>query len=223
MELATALARVLFVTKGYTSADTREAAERARVLAEKSGTLAQLILRVYDVWRGVLVSGDYLNASALADRILFLARREGGRTSLAFAHQAEESVSFIRGDLVACKEHFTRLSGLLDDVGFRQAPGVVAIAVGNASRTAWMLGYPDKAREHMAQLTAFARASKNPYDHAFSFFFQSLLACLLKDPQRTDVAASRMLSICEGHDFPFLLSQAHILMGWARAQLGVVA
>jgi class 3 adenylate cyclase/tetratricopeptide (TPR) repeat protein len=220
MELASALARALFVTKGFTAAETREAAERARVLAEKRGSLAQLVLPVYDVWRGVIVSGDYLNASALADRILYLARRDRNPTSLAFAHQAEQSVSFFRGDLVACEEHIAGLSGLLQEVGFRQAPGVVAIAIGNGSRCAWTLGYPDKARERLSQLSAFGRASKNPYDSAFCLFFESSLSCLLKEPRHTDVSATRALAISEEHGFQFVAHQARIMMGWARAQLG---
>ena len=220
MELASSLARVLFLTKGFTAADTRAAAERARVLAEKGGTLSQLVLRVYDVWRGVITSGDHLNAGALADRILYLARRDGSPTSLAFAHQAEESKSFWRGDLIAADEHFAHLSGLLKEVDFSQTPGVVAIAIGNASRCAWMLGYPDKARERIAKLTAFARDSKNPYDPAFSLFYESCLFCLLKEPQRTNVAATRALAVCEQHGFPLVANQARIMVGWARAQLG---
>jgi predicted ATPase len=129
-------------------------------------------------------------------------------------------VSFFRGDLIACEEHFEHLSGLLEEVGFRQAPGVVAIAIGNAIRTAWILGYADKARERMAQLTAFARDSKNPYDPAFSLFFGSWLPCLLKEPRRVHIAATRTLAICEEHGFPFLANQARIMMGWARAHLG---
>ena len=220
IELASALAQVLLVTKGFTAAETREAAERARVLAEKGGTLAQLVLRVSDVLRGVLMSGDYLNAGALAERILYLARRDRSRTSLAFAHQANQSVDFFRGDLIAGEEHFVRLSGLLGESGFRQAPGAVAIAIGNASRTAWILGYPDKARERLAQLTAFARDIKNPYDATYCLFWESWLACLLKEPRRTDVAATRGLEISEEHGFAFLANQARIMIGWARAQLG---
>ena len=82
------------------------------------------------------------------------------------------------------------------------------------------LGYPDKARERLAQLTAFARDSKNPYDPAFSLFFECWLPCLLKEPRRTEVAATRALAISEEHGFPFQSSQARIMVGWARAQLG---
>src|SRR5262249_23112675 len=61
MELASMLAKVLFITKGFTAPETRVVVERSRILAEKGGTLAQLVSRMYDVWRGAIVAGDYVN------------------------------------------------------------------------------------------------------------------------------------------------------------------
>jgi predicted ATPase len=77
LELVRTLAQVLFGTRGWTAPETRAAAERARDLAEKSGNLAQLITQTFDIWRGVLVAGDFPTAALLADRILDLAQREG--------------------------------------------------------------------------------------------------------------------------------------------------
>jgi hypothetical protein len=119
LELATALAQVFLITKGFTAPETREAAERARVLAEKGGNLAQLVLRVFGAWQGVMVSGDYLTAAALADRILYLAQRDGSPASLAFAHTEQSAHSF-RGDLVGAEEHFAHLEGFLEAADFRQ-------------------------------------------------------------------------------------------------------
>jgi class 3 adenylate cyclase/tetratricopeptide (TPR) repeat protein len=220
MELTSTLTRVLLVTKGFNASETREAAEHARILAEKGGNLAQLVLRVYDVWRSVMVSGDYLTAGALADRILYLARREGSRTSLAFAHNAKEAESFFHGDLIGVEEHFRGLSGLLSEAGFRQAPGVVAITIGNASCAAWILGYPDIARERMAELTADGD-SRSPFDLAFSLLWESFLLCELGVPQHTEIAATRALAISEEHDFPFIRNQARVVIGWARAHLEI--
>ena len=77
LELASALAQVLIVTRGFTAPETRAAAERARDLAEKGGNLAQLVLQVYGIWRSIVNTGDYSTAALLADRILHLAQREG--------------------------------------------------------------------------------------------------------------------------------------------------
>ena len=112
-ELASTLAQVLIVTRGYTAPETRAAAERARELAEKSGNLALLVAQVFGVWRGLLGSGDYSTAALLADRILELARREGSPASFGFACSAQVQVRFLRGDLAGAEEHFTRGSSFL--------------------------------------------------------------------------------------------------------------
>jgi hypothetical protein len=163
MELASALAHGFLITRGFTAPETREAAERARVLAEKAGNLAELIRRIFGIWQSVFVSGDFLTGGALADRILYLAQRDASPASLAFAHHTQHSVHSFRGDLIGAEEHFAHLKDLLVADDFRQAPGVVAVAMGNASRNAWILGYADKARTRMAQMIAFDRESKNTF------------------------------------------------------------
>jgi len=219
LELASALAQGFLITKGFT-AETRDAAERARVLAEKGGNLAQLVRRIFGIWQGILVSGDYLTAGTLADRILYLAQRDGSPASLAFAHRAEQSAYYFRGGLVGAQEHFVHLEGLLEAADFRQTPGAVPVALGTACLSAWTLGYADQARSRMAQMIAFDRDGKNPYGLVFARFLESWLHRLMGEPQRTEVAATLALAICSEHGFPFLRAQVGILMGWARAQLG---
>ena len=90
LELASTLAQVLMVTRGFSAPETRAAAERARDLAEKSGNLAQLVVQVFGIWRSVFVAGDYSTAGLLADRILDLAQREGSPASFGFACSCSE-------------------------------------------------------------------------------------------------------------------------------------
>jgi tetratricopeptide (TPR) repeat protein len=220
LELASTLAQGFLITKGFTAPETREAAERARVLAEKGGNLAQLVRRIFGIYQGTMASGGYLTAGALADRILYLARRDGSPASLAFAHRAEQSAHYFRGDLIGAEEHFAHLEGFLEAADFRQTPGAVAVAMGTASYSAWTLGYADQARARMAQMIAFDRDSKNPYGLVFARFLESWLYRLMREPQRTAAAAALALAICEEHGFPFLRAQVGILVGWARAQLG---
>jgi class 3 adenylate cyclase len=220
LELASALAQGFLITKGFTAPETREAAERARVLAEKGGNLAQLVLRVFGIWQGILVAGDYLTAGTLADRILYLAQRDGSPASLAFAYHAEQSVHYLRGNPVGAEEDFAHLEGFLETADYCQTPGVVAVAMGNTSRSAWTLGYSDQARARMARMIAFDRESKSPFSSVFGRFLESWLYRLMREPQRAEAAATLALATCEEHGFPFLRGQVRILMGWARAQLG---
>jgi hypothetical protein len=219
-ELASTLAQVLIVTRGYTAPEARAAAERARELAEKSGNLALLVAQVFGVWRGFLGSGDHATAALLADRMLDLAQREGSPASFGFACSAQVQVRLLRGDLAGAEEHFTRWSSFLNAPGFRQVLGANVIAIGSASQLAWVLGRTDLARERIAQALAFARESTNIYDLAAARTFEARLFGLLREPQRAEVAASQALAICEEHGFPIPRDSARSMLGWARAQLG---
>jgi len=217
--LASALAQVLIVTRGL-APETRAAAERARDLAEKGGSLAQLVVQVFGIWRSVFSSGDYSTATLVADRILDLAQREGNPASFGFACSAQVQVRLLRGDLAGAEEHFTRGASFLSTPGFRQVPGAAVVAIGPAGHLAWALGRTDIARERIAQAIVFARESNNLYDLAVARMFEGRLFCLLREPRRAEVAASQALAISEEHGFPIPGNSARQTLGWARAQLG---
>ena len=220
LELASTLAQVLMVTRGYTAPETRATAERALGLAEKSGTLAQLVAQVFGVWRGVVVTGDHTTAGLLADRILALAQREGSPASFGFACFAQVGVNYWRGDLAGAEEHFGRLGGFLDADGFRQVPGAAVGAFGVAGLCAGALGYAERARERIAQAITFARDSSNPYDLVFARLEESWLASMLREPERAEVAATQAIALEEKHDFPYVMNTSRMMLGWAKAHLG---
>jgi class 3 adenylate cyclase/tetratricopeptide (TPR) repeat protein len=221
LELASTLAQVLLITKGFTAPETRAAAERARDLAEKGGNLAQLVVQVFGIFRSVNSAyGDYSAAALLADRILDLAKREGSPASFGFAYTAQVMSSFFRGDLAGTEEHFARLSDFLDADGFRQVSGAAVVAIGHAAICALACGHADIVRERIARAIAFARNSKNPYDLASGRMFESWLSCLLREPHDAEVAATQALAIAEEHGFPFIRDFTRPLLGCARARLG---
>ena len=221
LELARTLAQVLMVTQGFAAPETRAAAERARELAEKGGNLAELVARIFEIFRTVLNSGeDYSTAGLLADRILDLAQREGSPASFGFVCYAQVAVGHFRGDLVGVEEQFARWGGFLDTDGFRQVPGAAVVAIILASHCAVASGHADSARERCAQGLAFALNSNNPYDRAVGRLFECWLSCILREPQRAEVAAAQALAAAEEHAFAFIRNITLTRLGWARAQLG---
>jgi class 3 adenylate cyclase/tetratricopeptide (TPR) repeat protein len=221
LELARTLAQVLMVTRGFAAPETRAAAERARELAEKGGNLAELVARIFEIFRTVLISGyDYSTAGLLADRILDLAQREGNPASFGFVCYAQVVVRHFRGDLVGVEEQFTRWGGFLDTDGFRQVPGAAVVTIIIASHCGFASGHADSARERSAQGLAFARNSNNPYDLAVARSLESWLFCCLREPQRAEVAAMQALAIIEEHGFRYVENLTLTMLGWARAQLG---
>jgi len=220
LELAIPLAQVFLVTRGFTASETRAAAERARGLAEKSGNLAQLVAQIFGIWRSIFFSDDYATGGLLADRIIYLAEREGSPASLAFACRAQVDVNFYRGDLISAEEHFARWGGFLNADGFRQVFGAAVGAAAVAGHCAAALGHADSARERVAHALALARENNNPYDLGAARVLEGWLCCLLRDPQRAEVAAALGLAIAEEHSIPFVRNHARAMIGWARAQLG---
>jgi hypothetical protein len=104
LELTRSIVRMLFITRGYSAPETIEAAERAALLAEKSGNLRQLVnLLIAKGISAVTGGGDLPVASAFADRALELALREGSASSLGRAHMLEMMAHFYRGDLAGAR------------------------------------------------------------------------------------------------------------------------
>jgi hypothetical protein len=151
LELTQSLVEMLWVTKGFAAPEAIAVSERVAALAEKSGTLAQLVDSVISRWNIAVVSGDFPAASALADQALDLAVREGSPARLAMAHEAQLETRYYRGDLTGVEEHFTTGLAFFDAPGFRQFPGYAVYAFGFASWNAWLLGRADVARDRMAR------------------------------------------------------------------------
>jgi class 3 adenylate cyclase/tetratricopeptide (TPR) repeat protein len=220
LELASTLAQVLLLIRGFSAPEARAAATRATALAEKSGNLTQLVVQTYGLWRSHFYSGDYSNSVALADRILSLAEREGSATSLGLACRVQIEMGLGTGNLAGVENYFDRLTGCLEAAGFRQFPGAAIGAIGIAGLAALIEGHADRARDRIAQAFAFARDSKKPYDLAVAGFFDSFVSYLLREPQRSAAAATRALALCEEHGFAVFKEFCRAALGSAQAQLG---
>jgi predicted ATPase/class 3 adenylate cyclase len=173
LELSSSLVKVLTITKGLTVAESVAAAAHARAVAEKSGSIAGLILREYATWNAVFASGNHASSAALAAHLLELALQEGSATSLAFAYQAELSTEFFRGNLMEFEEHFRNFSSVCDRADFSEFPAEKLCGFTFASIAAWILGKPDTARTRMVRGVACASESGHPYELAFASFFEA--------------------------------------------------
>jgi tetratricopeptide (TPR) repeat protein len=220
LDLMGTLAQVLMVRRGFSAPEMRAAAERARDLAEKRGSLDQLVTQVVGIWQSAISAGDYATAGLLADQILDLAQREGSPASFGFACRAQTQVSFHRGDFARVEELFANLCGVLDADRLRQFPGAVVEPIGVAAICAWTLGRADTACERIAKGIAFARDSGRPYDLALARLFEGIVHTCRREPLRAEVAISQVLATAEEHGFPFLADLGRPLLGWAQAQLG---
>ena len=83
-----------------------------------------------------------------------------------------------------------------------------------------MPGSAAKTYSPTPRAMAFALDRNNLFDLTIGRMFESTLYCLMREPQRAELAATRALPIPEEHGFQDLSNVTRTKLGWARAQLG---
>jgi class 3 adenylate cyclase/tetratricopeptide (TPR) repeat protein len=219
LALHNALWRVLVLTRGYVAPKAFEVTARVRSLAERSGSLSDLVQQLYSTWAGAVSSGDALGSGTLADRLLDLARQEGSPSSFAKAHYAQILARFYRGRLVEVEDHWRHWNTYGEAPGFLLIRASAVIARGYGGLNSWMSGYADSSRRRMAEMIAFALATEDPYEIAFARYLESWLHYLLREASDAMAAAYQALALCEEHEFPFPGAMSQGILGWAQAQL----
>jgi tetratricopeptide (TPR) repeat protein len=220
LQLVNPLIQVLWVTRGYGATETVGAVRRARTLAEKSGDLVQLAVQLQGTWSATVTSGDLPAASALADQMLDLARREGSAANLGFAHAAQIVTRYFRGDLAGVEQHFEIGTPFFAEQSFRQIPGAGATAFGIASLNAWTIGKADTACSRIHRAVELARSNNSPYDLAFTQFIAGVVHFFVGEAQEAENLALRALALSDENSFPYYGALSRIVLGRARAELG---
>jgi len=222
LELRESLRFMIHLTRGWAAPEAAEAAERVGLLAERSGSLRQLVESTTGRSFQALIVGALSNAAVLADEALELARRDGNPTSLAVLHLEQLMVHFYRGDLAGAEGYFTTGLKFFDDPGFRKAGVGTAISVfGWASWTAWMLG-ADVAHERLAKMRLAVNPA-NDHDLPWSDTREAELHVLMREHEGAEASAARALALCEKHLFPSDAAISRCALGHARAELGRAA
>jgi len=223
LKLRSALGEVLQITRGYASPEAIEANRRARMLAEASGNLGQIVLDLLGTWIAITVTAaDHSATNEIADRMLDLAEREGNPASRGFAHMVKLCNCYYRGDFDGCENYFALGRQFFDAPTFRNFRGAIAHTFGFAAYNAATLGRADAARDRLQHTLSVARENQSPYDLAFALQQQSNLCLMLREPTPAEGAAAEALALSEEHGFPYFGFTSRIALGWARAQLGQV-
>jgi predicted ATPase/class 3 adenylate cyclase len=228
LRLLSSSAQALVVTKGVGAPELLEMNLRARVLAEKTGNLRELALQLARAATYANASGDYFSGTALADKALETAQREGSPISLAYAHSASLQARFYLGDFVAAEDHFARGHAFLEAPGFLQSGTLGMWMVSTfsfASWNAWITGHADAARERDERMRRVLEGTQwNPYiTAAAQTRAANLHALMLREFAQAEALAGEALASAEEHGFPEVAIWARIPLGLARAELGRAA
>jgi tetratricopeptide (TPR) repeat protein len=220
LRLTSAFAGVLQVIKGYTAPETSEANQRARLLAEKTGRLAEVVPQLNGAFAAALISGDFLRATALADQTLDSARRDGSPLSLAFAYMDEVLIHFYRGNLSEVEENFAKGEQFFEVSGFRKLAATSTSAFGLAGVSAWTMGQPEVAQQRLYRAMTIACDKNSPYDLAYTCYLTSWVHCWAGRIELAHELAARAIALCDRHGFPYFGGLSRFALGFATAHLG---
>jgi len=221
LELAQTIVRTLLFNARYTGPETTQAIEHAAVLAEKSGSLKQLVDLMIPRAFGYTLGGNFQAGGVFADRALELALREGSSGNIGRAYGLQMLVRFLVGDLAGVEERFMAGLKFFEDPDFLRLPLGALLAFGHASWNAWTLGRADMAREREARVMAAGITS--PYGRAWSAWFAAALRLRLREYEQAEGLTAQALELAEQHQFTYLAALAPITLGDARSRLGRVS
>jgi class 3 adenylate cyclase/tetratricopeptide (TPR) repeat protein len=220
IDLIVPLVVVAASNRGWTSTTVTELSGRANALAEKAGSLLQLVLQRFAATVSIWQSGDYARARALADQLLDLAEREGSDFSLRCAHEGQYWTRHTSGDFAGAERHYQAWLRICERAGYGPFPGETTAAFGVAGQLAWHLGRSDDVRERIDRAVAFGRQSAVPTDIVLALNTKAATSMMQRDPESAEAAAVEALAIAEKNDMPTHANTSRIPLAWARAHLG---
>jgi predicted ATPase len=150
LELTQSVVWMLQMTRAYSAHETIAATQRAMALAEKTGSLKQLLNWIFSRYITLLVSGELRASAELADQALELAIREGSAASLGMAYGQKMFTCGWAGDPAGFEKYFTEWLRFFEDLEFRQFPGALVAPLAGAAINAWVMGRAELARARRA-------------------------------------------------------------------------
>ena len=169
IKLQAALITPLVHVKGYVAAETKVAAQRARLLIEEAETLGEapedpllLFSVLYSFWVASYVAFDGDAMRTLATQFLALAEKQRATVPLMIGHRLMGTSLLCTGDMVESRAHCTQALALYDPVEHRSLAARFGQDVGVAilsyrSLALWMLGYPEATLADAEQAVKDAR------------------------------------------------------------------
>jgi tetratricopeptide (TPR) repeat protein len=217
LELLIATSQMIAATQGYVSPDAVEINARAEALAAKTGNLGHLAEQILGSWQAAIIAGNFSSAMALADRLLDVARRDGGAFTRGLATRAQSITRFYIGDLPGAEEYFVSGEPCLSDRGLRRYV-TATMTISYAGWNAGIMGRAEEARARMRR--AVATIEDDAYAKEIVQLISSYLHVMLREPEQAAVLAAQAIATADEHGFRYTGWLVRIYHGWAQAQLG---
>ncbi len=219
----------LEMTQGYWADEVEAVSERARSLGEELSATSELYAALRGLWHYHHSRLEFDEAAELAGRLARLANRDGGDPVLLVqAHRILGEGAFFRGDFFKAREHLERAISTYDPVAHQSHPypGVLdpGILSGiNVATALWILGYPDRASESMAETLTMAREQPRSCSFVVALGVAALLHMFRGESEKALQLADEKIEVATEIGFEIQIATGHIHRGAALADLGAVS
>jgi class 3 adenylate cyclase/predicted ATPase len=209
IKLQVALINPLIHLKGYAAAETKAAAEQARLMIEQAEALGEppedpllLFSVLYAFWvvNDVAFNGDII--CELATQFLALAEKQMATVPLMMGHRLMGLSLLFTGDIGGGRRHLDQTIALYDSAvhrplatRFGQDIGVAATVI--RSWALWLLGYPDAAFRQAEDALANAREMGQAGTLMYALFHAAITYTLCGNYPAAAAQAQEQVALAE--------------------------
>ena len=225
--LQTTLGVSLFSTQGFGVPEVAQTFSRARVLCEQVPGSPELFPVLYGLWNFYFARAEFAGGEVdrLAAQMQTLAQ-ETPDTSLQLGVASTSAQSlFHKAQFQAAAEAATQGINTYNRVThtglaalYGEDPGVLCHAY--AGLAAWVLGYPDRACEHVQRSVQLAQELNQPMSVAQALLQSVIVYQFRQEPDPVAEQTQQLLQLGEEQGFPLWTAGGLILSGWVQAQQG---
>ena len=222
--LQTSLGPLLMITKGWAAAETGRVYLRAHELAQTRGSTVEHFSSILGLFGITFVGGRLRAAQEWEAQILSFTREHREPAFMLEAEHTRWSAAFTLGNLAEAQSHIEQGLALCQLVGrSRVEPTAHDPAVCGLSWAAlawWLCGFPDSARRDMDKALSVAREVGHLPTVAFALKQKARFHQMMREMDAALEFAEATIAISEREGFPYYLTSAQIIRGWALAEIG---
>jgi class 3 adenylate cyclase/predicted ATPase len=225
IKLQVAFATVLFHVKGYASAETIAAFERADTMIEQAEGLdarpEDALFRfsvLYGQWTGNYSAGNFARAAEIAKHFLALAEKQARSAPLLMAHRVMGGILNYAGEFQAARTHLDRAVALYVPeehrslaTRFGQDLGVAALVY--RSQVLYRLGYPDSAVRDLDEALRSARDLGQVGTLVYAVGVGAEVEILCGRLRVAETRVEELFTLCEKYGLPFWKGFGELLRG----------
>ena len=232
VKLQVALITPLMHVKGYAAAETRAAAEQARLLIEQAEALGEppedpllLFSVLWAFWAANYVAFNGDVCRDLAAQFLALAEKQRATVPLMIAHLVMGMSLWVTGDITEGMGHLDQAIALYDPAEHRPLAArfghdTAVMILAYRSRTLWLLGYPEAAFSDVDDVLRNAREMGQAGELMYALFHASIPYTLCGNRAAATAQAQELVALAEEKGSLFWKTYGMVNQGCVLALTG---